>query len=202
MKIKIITGSQRPESNSKKLGFLLKEKLEKTVANTQVDVLCLFDSGLPYWNQDKWNPESEQWNELWKPISDDLKDCDGFIFVAPEYNGMVPPIMTNFFLLCEAGELAHKAGLLVSVSAGNNGVYPISELRAYSFKNNKVCFIPEHLIIRNVNKILDVEHSSDEKDYIFERIEYTMPVFAQYAKALKHVRSSGATKTDKFGFGM
>ena len=200
MKITIITGSQRKNSNSKFVGLNLKEKLEQNFSDVSVESVCLYDAQIPYWDEDKYS-DKEKW-AAWSKVSEKLAESDAFIFVVPEYNGMVPPMMTNFFLNADQGELSHKPALLVSVSAGINGVYPISELRAYSFKNNKVCFIPEHLIIRNVNDILNKEVTSKEKDYINERIDYTLPVLVEYAKALKTVRESQAVKTDKFGFGM
>ncbi|PPR08534.1 MAG: hypothetical protein CFH44_00966 [Proteobacteria bacterium] len=200
MKITIITGSQRKNSNSKFVGLNLKEKLDQNFSDVSVESVCLYDAQIPYWDEDKYS-DKEKW-AAWSKVSEKLAQSDAFIFVVPEYNGMVPPMMTNFFLNADQGELSHKPALLVSVSAGINGVYPISELRAYSFKNNKVCFIPEHLIIRNVNDILNKEVKSKEKDYINERIDYTLPVLVEYAKALKLVRESQAVKTDKFGFGM
>ena len=200
MKITIITGSQRKNSNSKFVGLNLKEKLDQNFSDVSVESVCLYDAQIPYWDEDKYS-DKEKW-AAWSKVSEKLAQSDAFIFVVPEYNGMVPPMMTNFFLNADQGELSHKPALLVSVSAGINGVYPISELRAYSFKNNKVCFIPEHLIIRNVNDILNKEVTSKEKDYINERIDYTLPVLLEYAKALKLVRESQAVKTDKFGFGM
>ena len=39
----------------------------------------------------------------------------------------------NFFLHCNKGELSHKPALLVSISSGNGGSYPISELRSSNF---------------------------------------------------------------------
>ena len=48
--------------------------------------------------------------------------------VSPEWNGMVPSMLTNFFLLCSNNELAHKPGLLVGVSSGTGGSYPVAEL--------------------------------------------------------------------------
>ena len=200
MKITIITGSQRKNSNSKFVGLNLKEKLDQNFSDVSVESVCLYDAQIPYWDEDKYS-DKEKW-AAWSKVSEKLAQSDAFIFVVPEYNGMVPPMMTNFFLNADQGELSHKPALLVSVSAGINGVYPISELRAYSFKNNKVCFIPEHLIIRNVNDILNKEVTSKEKDYINERIDYTLPVLLEYAKALKLVRESQAVKTGKFGFGM
>lgn len=189
MKIKIITGSHRANSASKAVGDYLAEKL-----NVEAEVICLFEQNFPLWSEDKYSDEIKWKN--WTEVSKRLADADGFIFVAPEYNGMVPAIMNNFFLLTDKAELAHKAGLIVGVSASINGVYPVSELRSYSLKNTKINYIPDHLIVRDVNKFLE-----NGNDYTEERIEYTLAVFKEYTRALNQVRNSGVTATDKFAFG-
>jgi len=65
---------------------------------------------------------------LWGPIAKQLKSSDALVVVAPEWSGMVPPGLKNFFLLCGADVLAHKPGLIVTVSAGLGGSYPVNSL--------------------------------------------------------------------------
>tara|TARA_Y100001960_G_C14778381_1_gene884817 strand:+ start:2383 stop:2964 length:582 start_codon:yes stop_codon:yes gene_type:complete len=192
MKIKIITGSHRADSASKAVGKHLAEKLNKQ--GVDASVTCLFDNDFPLWNVDKYS-DTEKWAG-WNEFSKELAECEGIIFVAPEYNGMVPAIMNNLFLLTDKGELAHKAGLIVGVSASINGVYPVSELRSYSLKNTKINYIPDHLIIRDVNDFLE-----NGNDYMNDRIDYTLNVFKEYTKALTTVRNSGVTATDKYAYG-
>ena len=50
--------------------------------------------------------------------------------------------LLNIFLLCGNGEFSHKPGLIVSVSSGNGGAYPIAELRSSSYKNTHIMWIP------------------------------------------------------------
>ncbi|MCV5978616.1 NAD(P)H-dependent oxidoreductase, partial [Escherichia coli] len=81
--------------------------------------------------------------------------------MTPEWHGMATPALKNFLLLTTANELAHKPALLVSVSVSINGVYPISELRMTGSKNNHVCFLPDHLIVRKSDKLIDQDANSD-----------------------------------------
>ena len=83
--------------------------------------------------------QGNQWSHL---IKDIVKKSDGFILVVPEYGGMATPVAKNIFLLCGNGEFAHKPGLIVSVSSGNVGAYPKSELRMSSYKNTHIMWIP------------------------------------------------------------
>lgn len=193
MKIKIITGSHRANSSSKAIGEYLANKLSKIAIDASVT--CLYEADLPLWHQDKYE-DGPKWDN-WNNISKELVEADGVIIVAPEYNGAVTPMINNFFLLVDKAETAHKPGLIVGVSSGLNGVYPVSELKAYSTKNNKLTYIPEHLIIRECNEFLE---NGNEK--LEERIEYSLEVFKEYALALKSVRASNILKEPKYKFGM
>jgi len=95
--------------------------------------------------------------------------------------------------------------MIVSVSSGIGGSYPVAELRMSSYKNSRLCYIPEHVIIRDVETVLNEDKSkNDERSdpYIRERLLWALNILQEYGKALKLVRDSGATETDKFGNGM
>ena len=74
-----------------------------------------------------------------------------------------------------------------------------------SYKNSRLCYIPDHVIIRNVESVLN-ENPDDNNEsadsYFKERIEWSLNILVQYAIALKQVRESGVTQTEKFGNGM
>ena len=117
-----------------------------------------------------------------------LKNSDGFILVVPEYGGMATPAAKNIFLLCGNGEFAHKPGLIVSVSSGNGGAYPISELRSSSYKNTHIMWIPENIIIRNVEQFVPGAHGKDIPEWIDDRIDYVLELFLAYASNMKPLR--------------
>ena len=77
------------------------------------------------------------------PISNKLASSDAFIVISPEWHGMAPAGLKNFFLMWGKGELAHKPALIITVSSGDGGSYPVAELRMSSYKNNRICFLPE-----------------------------------------------------------
>ena len=64
-------------------------------------------------------------------------------------------------IACGSGEFAHKPGLIVSISSGNGGAYPISELRSSSYKNSHILWIPENIIIRKSNPYTNTEKNSN-----------------------------------------
>ncbi|VAW68138.1 NADPH-dependent FMN reductase, partial [hydrothermal vent metagenome] len=130
---------------------------------------------------------------------------DGFVVIAPEWHGQVPAGLKNFFLIFGKNELGHKPAKIVTISSADGGAYPVAELRMSSYKNSRLCYIPEQIIIRNVEKVLN-EKSEDNDvaadDYFRERIQWSLNILKEYVFALNQVRESGVTETDKFGNGM
>lgn len=200
MKYTILSGSSRAASQSGRVARYIQSELE---ASGQETYLCdLAGNPLPLWDESIWS-DGEVWERLWKPIKAELQSSDAFVFVVPEWGGMAPPAVKNFFQLCTAAELGHKPGLLVGISSSRNGVYPIAELRLSSFKNNRLCYIPEHLIVRDVEKMFHPGTPQSEDDaYIRLRLSYCLRLLDQYAGALRQVRRSGAIDHRAFPNGM
>jgi hypothetical protein len=149
-----------------------------------------------------WNGE-EKWKSIWSKHSIELSACDAFVIIAPEYGGMVPPALKNIFLLCSNQELAHKPALIVGVSAGRSGSYPIVELRMSGYKNTRICYLPDHMIIREAEKMfLAEEPQSPVETDVRARLDYFLRVLKEYAKALSTVRASGVIDAKSFPNGL
>ena len=151
-----------------------------------------------------WEGDAK-WTELLSPIREELASSDAFVVISPEWHGQVPAGLKNFFLLFGKNELGHKPALIVSVSSGDGGAYPVAELRMSSYKNNRLCYIPEQIIVRNVEKVLNdnTEDNDNRSDsYYKERIPWALNILKEYANALEQVRNSGVTQSDTFGNGM
>ena len=206
MKITVINGSQRHAANSQSLKvakYLLDVLIKENICN-QAHLISMTDKPYPLWNEGVWDNERE-WKDLLKPISDELVSSDGFVLVVPEYHGMAPAALKNFLLMHNKDQIGHKPALLVGVSSSDGGAYSVAEMRMNSSKNNRLCYIPEQLIIRNVESVLnpDSEHNNPDTDsYFKERIKFGLEVLKEYAMALKKVRESGVTENDKFRNGM
>lgn len=202
MKIAIISGSHRRNSQSMKVARHIEKTLQSGICE-ETWLYSLEGNPLPLWDEGVWDGEQE-WLEILTPLREQLSSCDALVVITPEWHGQVPAGLKNFFLLFGKNELSHKPALIVSVSAGAGGAYPVAELRMSSYKNSRLCYIPEHVIIRDVESILNETGENDERSdsYIRERLEWSLTILKQYAIALKDVRDSGVTLTEKFGNGM
>jgi len=203
MKISIISGSHRKNSQSLKVAKFVQRTLEAGLCD-ETFLLSLGDDPLPLWDQGVWDGDA-QWQERLTPIKEQLASSDGVVIISPEYHGQVPAGLKNFFLLFGKAELGHKPGLIVSVSSGDGGSYPVAELRMSSYKNSRLCYIPDHVIVRKVETALnDKTENNDQRSdpYYRERLQWSLNILKEYAVALKSVRASGATDSDKFKNGM
>jgi NAD(P)H-dependent FMN reductase len=199
MNLSIISSSHRKNSQSKKISKILKDILLKTNSKLDIFSLDLGETTLPLWSTEKKNGEGV-WKKSWLHISEIFKKSDGFILVVPEYGGMAAPAAKNLFLLCGDGELSHKPGLIVSISSGNGGAYPISELRSSSYKNTHIMWIPENIIIRNVEEFNPGAHGKNIPEWLDNRIDYALKLLLTYASNMMPIREIVNRKD--FGNGM
>ena len=203
MKITIISGSHRDPSQSEKVARHIETVLQQT-HGVDTWLYTLAGNPLPLWDQSLWE-NSPEWNERLAPLKEQLASSDGFVIVSPEWHGQVPAGLKNFFLLFNRFELGHKPAMIVAVSSADGGAYPVAELRMSSYKNNRLCYIPEQVIVRNVEKVLNEQAEDNDQDadgYFRERIDWSLGVLKGYAEAMKPMRESVQIHHDKFGNGM
>ncbi|MGB5260699.1 MAG: NAD(P)H-dependent oxidoreductase [Gammaproteobacteria bacterium] len=203
MKITVICGSHRSEAQSLKVAKHIQRTLADGICD-EAGLVSLADNPLPLWDMGVWEGD-EKWPPLLDPIRAELESSDGFVVVTPEWHGQVPAGLKNFFLLFGKNELGHKPAMIVAVSSSDGGAYPIAELRMSSYKNNRLCYIPEQVIVRHVENVLneDADDNNEGADsYFRERISWALHILKAYAIGLQQVRDSGVTATEKFNNGM
>lgn len=206
MKIGIISGSHRDDSQSHKIAAHIEAQL---LAQDICEHTWLYDlagNPLPLWDEGVWDSNDNDWQQLLAPLSEQLHSCDAFVVVSPEWHGMAPAGLKNFFLMWTAGgEIAHKPALIVTVSVADGGSFPVAELRMSSYKNSRICYLPEHLIIRNVNTVFNSDpeqNNPDAQQYFDDRLSYCLQMLGEYALAFRQIRASGKTSLEKYTSGM
>lgn len=204
MKFSIISGSHRVNSQSEKVARYVQRTLEEEKLCEDTWLFTLARNPLPLWDEGIWESDPA-WQERLQPLSEQLAASDALVVVSPEWHGQVPAGLKNFFLMWSRRELAHKPALIVTVSSGDGGAYPVAELRMSSYKNNRICYIPEQVIVRNVESVLnerEADNNPAADQYFRARFAYALGILKEYAVALKQVRASGATDTSVFKNGM
>ncbi|MFT7287420.1 MAG: NAD(P)H-dependent FMN reductase [Halieaceae bacterium] len=206
MKIGIVSGSHREQSQSEKVARYAAGQLQLQGLCDEVFVYALAGNPLPFWDEGLWRGDAS-WDEALGELRRELISCDAFIIVTPEWHGMVPAGLKNFFLLWPgSGELAHKPALIISVSGGaGGGAYPVAELRMSSYKNSRICYLPEHLLVRNVGSVFNenkAENKPEAHDYLHARLSYCLAMLREYGLAFKQIRASGKGSLETYTNGM
>ena len=200
MTLTIIQGSNRENSESSRVASFVSQNLNKIITKETIDIIDLNSMPLPLFNG---KPEIENPNFI--AIKNTLEQSDGFVLITPEWGGMASIAVKNLLQTFRNNQFGHKPALIISVSSGRGGAFPVAELRLNSFKNNHLCFIPEQVIIRDVNNLVlkyDDQELGKTEIFIRNRIDYCLKVLVEYTKALILVRNSGVIDFEKFGNGM
>jgi len=198
MKVAIVSASTRKNSQSRNVAEYLKGLFKSE--NVDTSIIDLSESVLPLYD----DTESGEWQRVWVPIEEQLTAAGAFVFVSPEWDGMFSAGLHNLFNYVASGSktssMAHKPVMLVGVSSGMGGAYPLAQMREVGPKNTHYVVSPENLRFAKVKETLvDGEVVIDG---LRERAEYSVRVLIEYAKALKRVRDSGVIDMEKFGSGM
>jgi hypothetical protein len=198
MQVTIISGSQRKDSNSWKTAELIAQQVAQQQRFKASHLIDLSRAPLPLFNPAE--PRAGRWEEL----SRTLQQSSALIVVCPEWHGMAPSALKNFFLYCTQLEVSHKPALLVSVSSGIGGAYPVAELRISSYKNNRLLWLPENLILRNIAGFLQSYPDTNDENFknLPARLAYALALVHEYAGALSQVRASEVFNPALFANGM
>ncbi len=206
----IIVWSHRADAQSAKVATYIQTQLTKMNKKNIVTIISLQDNPLPLRSDCMRSKEPQDEYQMrahvWDPMAQKLQQAEAIIIIAPEWSGMAPAWLKNFFLYCNTELIGNKAALLVGVSSWVWGAYPIAELRMSSYKNNHLCYIPQHIIVRSVTEVLNddtLDETTTSRDStIKKRMHYSLQVLEQYALALNAVRASGVIDIQTYPYGM
>jgi len=200
MKITLVSGSSRANSQSLKVAHWLKEHLHNLGASTHIIDLHIHD--LPLKHEEIYQDIDELPAAL--ELRKQFDESDGFVIITPEWDGMASPALKNIFNYAKRS-MADKPALLVAVSGYRGGSTPIAELRMSSYKNTHIAYLPQHLIVRGAPELMnshDPAEGSTDDQYIKGRAIHDLRVLIEYAKALRQVRASGVIDYSTYPNGM
>lgn len=200
MKITIINGSNRPEAESYRIAKWLEGMLKsKEVKTNFVDLRELDMTFVP---DEYWAGQSDSAKAM-KSAYDGMADSDGILIVTPEWGGAASPVLKHFILMSEKSSFSHKPALVFGVSATHTGgIRPVDDIK-HLFKNSRGVFLPEPIVINDVNNFLQGEERDGKREeYITKRTDYALSLLLEYSKALKQVRESGVIDYETYPHGM
>lgn len=195
-RITIVSASTRSNSQSLRMSKYLQKVLDNFGADASI--LDLNELKLPVYD----DSGEGAWKSDWDKASKQLEQSDGFVVVSPEWGGMASIGWFNMLHYVDK-EMAHKPVVLVGVSSGMGGAYPLAQMKSMGQKNKHFVLVPENLRLMNVEKLFvseSVDEDSADKS-VKLRAEYTMKMLIEYAHALGPIRHGKVVDLDQFGFG-
>src|SRR3989344_5113159 len=133
LKVKIILGSTRPARFSEHAGGWILEQAKK-IAGIETEILDLRDYAMPFFNEavtpsakkeDYADEAVQRWTKK-------IKEADGFIIVAPEYNHGYTAVLKNALDYVSTEWNNKPVGFVAYGSAG--GARAVEQLRAVAIE--------------------------------------------------------------------
>ena len=192
LKVKIILGSTRPARFSEHAGGWILEQAKK-IAGIETEILDLRDYAMPFFNEavtpsakkeDYADEAVQRWTKK-------IKEADGFIIVAPEYNHGYTAVLKNALDYVSTEWNNKPVGFVAYGSAG--GARAVEQLRAVAIE---LQMAP----VRNAVHIMAPWFLRDEKgnlksgalDSYQGAAEALLTQLVWWAKALQAARSTQA----------
>jgi chromate reductase len=155
LNIGILVGSLRRESFSRKIAQIVAGLLPEDLQAKFVDI-----GELSMYNQDNDLPETTP--RAWSVFRQEVKALDGLLFVTPEYNRSVTPVLKNALDIASRpygqNVWSGKPGALLGVSPGKLGAFgSYHHLRQTMAYLNIILLNQPEVYISNVTTLLDAK---------------------------------------------
>ncbi len=174
----IISGTNRPGSNSLKISHIIKSLYES--ANEQVEVISLQDFPLKDLDGNQYSKNKPAWLE---EVNKKIISSDGLIFVIPEYNGSMPGVLKLFIDHFEyPGAFVHRPVCFIGLGGMFAGLRPVEHCQqVFGYRN---AFIyPDRIFLPNVWTILENDKITNVE--IMKLLEDQAKGFSTFVHALK-----------------
>lgn len=181
----LLVGTNRPESQSRKIAALL----EQHYADLKVPLSVIDLAKLPL---DLFLPASYQDKPMsFSPFSEAVLRSTGLHVVTPEYNGGMPGVLKYFIDMLKFPEsFEHRPVCFTGVAAGMWGALrPVEQLQAIFGYRNAYMF-PERVFVPRVNDQLD-EAGRPKDPELSQRLRAQAEGFVEFVERLKGVKLRG-----------
>ena len=177
--IAVISGTNRPQSNTRKVAVAIQEMLDHKGEESALIDLADLPPELFAAASYAEKPES------FAGFQEAVLAADGLLSVVPEYNGSFPGVLKYFIDMLRFPEsLYEKPAAFVGLSAGRwGGVRAVEQLEmVFQYRHahlfGRRCFIP------SISRVLDDSGSIADPETA-ERLEKTVTDFSRFCAALR-----------------
>lgn len=177
--ITVISGTNRPGSNTRKISAVVQEML--TAAGHQNALIDLAELPAEIIASSSYATKPASF----AAFQDAVLETDGVLSVVPEYNGSFPGILKYFIDMLQFPESLHeKPAAFVGISAGRwGGVRAVEQLEMiFQYRHahlfGRRCFIPR------VGEVVDASGKLTDAG-VEERLQKTATDFAAFCSALR-----------------
>lgn len=176
--ITVISGTNRPGSNTRKIAALIQETLEG--AGEEVTLLDLAELPVEVFHESSYASTPK----AFAAFQDQILKTDGLLTVVPEYNGSFPGVLKYFIdMLSFPESLYEKPAAFVGISSGRwGGVRAVEHLgMVFQYRHahlfGRRCFIP------GIGRVLDEDGRLTDPD-VAERLKKSALDFARFCHSL------------------
>jgi len=183
--IVIISGTNRPGSNTRKVTAHVEEVYKALGVNTQL--LDLADMPAEIFSPSSYAGKPASFSKF----TDAILAADGVVIVTPEYNGGMPGVLKYFIDMLPFPEsFEHRPVCFVGVAAGIWGALrPIEQLQAIFAYRNAFVF-PERVFMPGIGKLLDASGKFTNED-IPKRLQSQAAAFVDFVEKLREKKLKG-----------
>ncbi len=178
----MIVGTNRPDSNTRKVAKLVEEIYMEL--KTPLHILDL--AKLP---PEIFHPSSyAEKPASFKPFADGVLASSGLVIVTPEYNGSMPGVLKYFIDMLKFPESFERRPVcFVGLSAGMWGALrPIEQLQQIFAYRNAYLY-PERVFMPGINGLLDEGGQFNDPD-ILKRLKSQADNFIDFVERVRGVK--------------
>ena len=182
--ITVISGTNRPGSNTRKVAAVVEEMLRETGEETTLIDLARLPAEIFANSSYASKPDS------FEVFQNTVLETDGLLAVVPEYNGSFPGVLKYFIDMLRFPEsLYEKPAAFVGISSGRwGGIRAVEHLEmVFQYRHahlfGRRCFVP------NIGRALDETGQLTDPD-VADRLKKTTSDFVVFCAKLRCVQDS------------
>jgi chromate reductase, NAD(P)H dehydrogenase (quinone) len=183
--ITLIVGTNRPDSNTRKVAA----QIEEYYANLKVPLRVLDLAQLP---PEIFSPGSyAEKPKSFHPFADTVLQAAGLHVVTPEYNGGMPGVLKYFIDMLKFPEsFEHRPVCFTGLAAGIWGALrPVEQLQAIFGYRNAYLY-PERVFLPQIYNLLDDSGKLNNPEFL-DRLKAQVEGFTDFVERLKNVKLRG-----------